>query len=196
MKYNVFGSALVFATNVLPAFVQGAPTELNSNITTAFAVGGVSQGNNIVPRDIQFSNDPTTGGPYAFKFNNQGGRPSTTTKFIVENGDPSHTICMWAEYRGGSIPDPERPGSDRICLTPGQSLQFGNIPGVDGNGFTGTLRGYIGCDGQGHNCHGGTEALGAVSKIEWTFEPQGKKGVVAINQSLGKSEFCIVVTVD
>ena len=63
------GSAIVLATSVLAAFVQGAPTELNSNITTAFVAGGVSQGNNIVPRDIQFSNDPTTGGPYAFKFN-------------------------------------------------------------------------------------------------------------------------------
>jgi hypothetical protein len=29
--------------------------------------------------------------------------------------------------------------------------------------------------------HRGPEALGAVSKVEWTFEPAGKKGIVAIN---------------
>ena len=42
---------------------------------------------------------------------------------------------MWAEYRGGSIPDPEIPGSERVCLTPGQSLHFGNIPGRAGMGL-------------------------------------------------------------
>jgi hypothetical protein len=196
MKYNIFGSALVLATTVLPEFVQGAPTELHSNITQAITAGGVSHGKNVATRDVQFLNNPSTGGPYAIKFHGQGARPSTTTNFIVENGDPSHTICIWAEYGSGSIPDPERPGSDKICLDPGQSLQFGNIPEANGDGFSGTLRGYTGCDGQGHNCHGGTEALGAVSKIEWTFEPQGRKGFVAINQSLGKFEFCIFVTAD
>jgi hypothetical protein len=198
MKYNIFGSALVFAITVLPGFVQGAPTELNSNTTTAIAAGGVSQGKNIAARDIRWSKGPTSGGPYAFKFYGQGGGPSpTTTIFIVENGDTRHTICVWPEYTQYGvtqpIPDPEIPGSELVCLNPGQSLHFGNIPGQGGNGFTGAVRGFIGCDDHGKNCPGD---LGTVSKIEWTFEPQGKKGVVAINQSLGKSEFCIVVTVD
>jgi hypothetical protein len=58
----------------------------------------------------------------------------------------------------------ERPGSGWFCLNPlanPSSLEI-NIPGVG---------------------HGDPEALGAVSKVEWTFEPAGKKSVVVINQT-------------
>jgi hypothetical protein len=180
MKYNIFGSALVLATTVLPAFVQGSPTK------------------HIATREVQLSNRQSTGGPYyAFKSNSQDVRPPpTTTNFVVENADPSQRICILAEKGNGFIPDPDN-GSKLVCLAPGQFLQFGNIEvGANGNGFSGTLRGYVGCDGNGNNCNGDTEALGAVSKVEWTHEPQYKKGNVAINLSLGKSEFCLVIAFD
>jgi hypothetical protein len=48
------------STTVLAAFVQGVLREVNSNITTAIAAGGVSHGKDIAARDIQFSNDPSS----------------------------------------------------------------------------------------------------------------------------------------
>jgi hypothetical protein len=179
MKYNIFGSALVLVTTVLPAFVQGAPTK------------------NIAARDVQILNRQPTGRLYyAFKSNGQDARPETTTNFVVENTDPLQRICIWAENGNGFIRDPES-GSEKFCLNPGQSLQFGNIAGPNnGNGFSGTLRGFVGCDSYGNNCNGGTEALGAVSKVEWTYEPSSRKGWIAINLSLGESEFFLVIAVD
>ena len=106
-----------------------------------------------------------------------------TTDFVVENADTHERICIFAEKPTGDV---------TVCLAPGQIFQFGNIAG----GWTGKVRGKTGCDDTEGNCLGGTDLLGSETKVEWTAEPGGKKGEVAINLSLGKSEFCIVVTVD
>jgi hypothetical protein len=201
MKYNLLGSALVLATTLVTPFAQGAPAELNSTTTSKTHAIGASHGKNIVARNIEWSNDPTTGEPYVFKFNEQtregarrGAHPTDGIRFVIKNGDPRERICTNIQVGDGRIvPDPYKPGA-LPCLDPGQSLEFGNVTPwslqwKNNDKYNAGVRGWVGCDDNGYNCAGD---LGTESIIEFTVEPQGKKQFVAINLSNRKYEFYIV----